>query len=168
MGLYQQIASLWKKPKANFGKLEWRNRLVEYRRQPVMLRIEKPTRLDRARALGYRAKQGFVVVRCKVKKGTTKRPAIRGGRRPKRYGRVRFTPAKSKQRIAEERVSKKYVNLEVLNSYYVGDDSKHDWYEVILVDPDAPSIRKDRKLQWLQSGKHRNRALRGLVHKRAE
>lgn len=166
MGMYKYLAKLWKKPKANFGKMEWRDKHVAYRKQPAMLRLEKPTRLDRARALGYRAKKGFVIVRCVVKKGTTKRPNPKGGRRPKRYGRVRFTPAKSKQRIAEERVSKKYVNLEVLNSYWVGDDSKHEWFEVILVDPDAPAMRKDRKLKWLQSGKHKRRAERGLVHRR--
>jgi len=168
MSLYKQLAKLWKKPKVSYGKTEWRDKLVAYRKEPAMLRIGRPTRLDKARALGYRAKQGFVLIRCKVKKGTTKRPAVKGGRRPKRYGRVRFTPAKSKQRIAEERVSKKYVNLEVLNSYWVGDDSKHEWFEVILIDPDSPSMRKDRKLQWLQSGKHKKRALRGLVHRRAE
>ncbi len=54
-------------------------------------KIDKPTRLDRARALGYRAKQGIFVVRASMSKGTTKRPAFAGGRRPKRYYR-RYNP----------------------------------------------------------------------------
>ncbi len=42
---------------------------------------------------------------------------------------------KSIQRMAEERTAKRYPNLEVLNSYWVGADGQQEWYEVILVDP---------------------------------
>ena len=165
MGLYKYISKLWKQPKANFGKLEWRDKLAALRKEPAVIRVEKPMRLDRARSLGYKAKQGFVIVRSRVKKGMRKRPAVRGGRRPKRYGRVRFTPGKGKQRICEERAAKKYPNLEVLNSYWVGDDSKHVWYEVIFVDPAAPTIRADKKINWICFNKHKRRVYRGLVHK---
>jgi large subunit ribosomal protein L15e len=165
MSLYKYLSQLWKKPKANFGKLEWRNWLVKLRKEPAVIRVEKPTRLDRARALGYKAKQGFVIVRSRAKKGMRKRPTVRGGRRPKRYGRVRFSQAKSKQRMCEERAARRFPNLEVLNSYWVADDSKHIWYEIIFVDPAAPTIRADRKLNWICFNKHRSRVYRGLVHK---
>jgi len=165
MGLYKHIAQLWKKPKATFGKLAWRDRLAALRKEPAVIRIEKPTRLDRARALGYRAKQGFIVLRSRVKKGMRKRPMPTGGRRPKRYGHVRFTAAKSKQRVAEERAAKHYPNLEVLNSYWVGDDSKHVWYEIIMVDPASPTIQADKKINWICFNKHKGRVYRGLVHK---
>ncbi|MCK5626760.1 50S ribosomal protein L15e, partial [Candidatus Bathyarchaeota archaeon] len=36
----------------------------KWRREPAILRVEKPTRIERAKRLGYKAKQGFVVVRA--------------------------------------------------------------------------------------------------------
>jgi large subunit ribosomal protein L15e len=33
--------------------------------------------------------------------------------------------------------------LEVLNSYWVGEDGQHEWFEAILVDPNHPSIKND-------------------------
>ena len=41
-------------------------RAKQWRRQPVMKRLNKPTRIARARALGYKAKQGYVVARIKI------------------------------------------------------------------------------------------------------
>ena len=96
-------------------------------------RIERPTRLDRARALGYKAKQGYVVVRARVRKGSFQKRAIVTGRRAKRKGINQITVGKSLQRMAEERTAKRYPNLEVLNSYWVGADGQQEWYEVILV-----------------------------------
>ena len=119
---------------------------VELRKEPAILRIERPTRLDRARSIGYKAKQGVLVVRSRTTKGRTKRPKIKKGRRPKRYGRTRLSPGKSDQRIAEERASKKYPNCEVLNSYWVGQDGSYKWYEVIMVDRDHPAIKADKQL----------------------
>jgi large subunit ribosomal protein L15e len=43
---------------------------MQWRREPTTTRIDRPTRIDRARSLGYRAKQGFVVVRTKVRRGS--------------------------------------------------------------------------------------------------
>ena len=43
-------------------------------------------------------------------------------RKPSNAGIKKITMAKSIQRIAEERVSRRYPNLEVLNSYWVGED----------------------------------------------
>ena len=40
-------------------------------------------------------------------------------RKPSKSGITKITMAKSTQRIAEERASKRYPNLEVLNSYWV-------------------------------------------------
>ena len=71
------------------------------------------------------------------------------------------TPAKSLQRIAEERASRKFPNMEVLNSYWVGEDGRHRWYEVILVDGHHPSVERDPQLSIV--GQHRGRAERGLT-----
>ena len=57
MSFYKYIQELWKRPKDNLGEL-WRERLIQWRREPSIVRLERPTRIDRARALGYKAKQG--------------------------------------------------------------------------------------------------------------
>ena len=76
---------------------------------------------------------------------------------------ARKVVGKNYQWIAEERANRKFPNLEVLNSYYVGEDGKYYWYEVILVDPQAPEIKADKELNWICSGKHRGRVFRGLT-----
>ena len=73
----------------------------------------------------------------------------------------KITPAKSIQRIAEERASRKHPNLEVLNSYWVGEDGKSKWYEVILMDRSHPSIQSDPELNWICDPSNRGRAFRG-------
>ncbi|MEW5760909.1 MAG: 50S ribosomal protein L15e, partial [Candidatus Thermoplasmatota archaeon] len=121
----------------------------------------KPTKLYRARELGYKAKQGYIIVRARVRRGGLRKRAIRRGRKPHSKGIEKITMKKSIRRIAEERVAKKYPNMEVLNSYKVGEDGKHKYYEVILVDPDHPSIKKDKKINWICDKK--GRAYRGLT-----
>ena len=160
--MYKYIQKLWKQPSKNLGSI-YKIHLAEWRKEPAVVRINRPTRLDRARSLGYKAKQGIVMVRARVKKGVTKRPAITHARRPKRHVMTRLPVRKSKQRIAEERAAKNYPNLEVLNSYWAGDDSKCEWYEIILVDPNHPSIFTDRKLNFLCRKTHTGRASRGLT-----
>jgi len=161
MGLYKFVQQLWKRPKENLGEL-WRERLIAWRREPAIIRIEKPTRIDRARSLGYKAKKGIVVVRVRVARGGRTRPRPNKGRRSKRMT-ARKVVGKNYQWIAEERANRKFPNLEVLNSYYVGEDGKYYWYEVILVDPQAPEIKADKELNWICSGKHRGRVFRGLT-----
>lgn len=163
MSMYKYLSKLWKRPfEGEFGEL-LRQRIIKWRKEPTVVRVEKPTRLDRARALGYKAKQGFVVVRVKVRKGGLNRPRPNKGRRPKRMGVYGYAPAKSTRLIAEERAARKYPNLEVLNSYYVGEDGMFEWYEVILVDPHHPAIKSDKEVNWITSKKHRGRVFRGLT-----
>ncbi|MBL7054311.1 50S ribosomal protein L15e [Candidatus Woesearchaeota archaeon] len=159
MGMYKYIKNLWKKPKENLGEI-WSQRLIQWRKEPVTLRIERPTRLDKARSLGYKAKPGFVVVRQRVSRGGRQRPQIRAGRRSKHFGRRKIVD-KNYQWVAEERASKRYVNCEALNSYYVGKDGLHYWYEVILVDRKHPQILADKNIAWISEKK--GRAERGLT-----
>jgi len=58
---------------------------------------------------------------------------------------------------------KHYPNMEVLNSYWVGEDGMHKYFEVILVDPNHPVIRADPKINWICEPQHRGRAYRGLT-----
>jgi ribosomal protein L18 len=55
-----------------------RVRCWEYRQQPSIVRLVRPTRPDKARRLGYKAKQGFVVYRVRVRRGGRKRPVPKG------------------------------------------------------------------------------------------
>ena len=42
---------------------------IEYRSGKSIQRVEKPTKIHRARTLGYKAKQGYVLVRARIRKG---------------------------------------------------------------------------------------------------
>ncbi|HDD45948.1 MAG TPA: 50S ribosomal protein L15e [Candidatus Aenigmarchaeota archaeon] len=154
-----QLCNIWKNSEARDIV---KGRLVLWRKEGTVVRVEKPTRLERARRLGYKAKHGFVVVRVRVKKGKRKRPKVSGGRVPKKAGRF-FTLGKSKQVVAEEKAARKYPNMEVLNSYYVGEDGQYKWYEVIMVDPAHPEIKADKDINWICKPVHKGRAFRGLT-----
>ncbi|TRZ67688.1 MAG: 50S ribosomal protein L15e [Methanothrix sp.] len=158
---YGYIRDAWKTPSDSYvGELRM-ERLIKWRRQNAVQRIERPTRLDRARSLGYKAKQGVTMVRVSIRRGGRRKSRYIRGRRTKHMGMHKITPAKSLQRIAEERASRKHPNMEVLNSYWVGEDGKHKWYEVIMVDPNHPAIKTDRDLGWIASSSHAGRAERG-------
>ena len=156
MGLYQHLRQTWN----NLDKKNFQAKIIEWRREPVTLRIERPTRLDRARSLGYKAKQGFLIVRQKVDRGGRLKPQIRHPRRSKAMSR-RKDLTMSYQTVAEQRAVKHFPNCEVLNSYYVGEDGTRYWYEVILVDTNHPVIQSDEKISWILN--HRGRSIRGLT-----
>jgi large subunit ribosomal protein L15e len=157
--MYGYVRDAWKTPEHSYVKsLTW-ERLQAWRREPAVVRIVRPTRLDRARSLGYKAKQGIITARVRTWRGGRKKQRPRSGRRTKHLGVDRLTARKSSQRIAEERAARKFPNLEVLNSYWVGQDGKSKWYEIILVDPNHPRILSDYNLNWIASS--RGRASRG-------
>ena len=159
MGLYKHLRNSWR---SGSSQELVHSRLVEWRHQPSSIRIPRPTRLDRARSIGYRAKEGIIVVRQRVIRGGHTRPKIRKGRRPKHF-RQNLVLAKNYQQIAEERASRKFPNLEVLNSYFVAEDGKYRWFEIIMLDPQEPAIRTDKTLAWIANPDHRGRAFRGLT-----
>ena len=140
-----------------------KQRMHEWRHGPAVVRVAKPTRLDRAHALGYKAKQGVVVARAKVRKGGRRKVRPWRGRRPKRMGIRKIVPKKNIQFMAEERVARKYPNLEVLNSYPLGSDGQHEYFEVIMLDPSHPAIQSDPDFAWVTNVAHRGRAFRGLT-----
>jgi len=149
------LARAWRKPGSSFVKELMQKRVIFWRKQPAIVRVEKPTRIDRARRLGYKDKVGYVVVRVRIRRGGLRKKRPRAGRRPKRMGVVRFKPAKSIQLIAEERAGKRFPNLEVLNSFPVWQDGRDKWFEVIMVDRTL--------LPELDLGKGRGRVFRGLT-----
>lgn len=159
--MYAFVRDAWKRPdKSEVGELLW-NRMQTWRREGSVVRIEHPTRIDRARSLGYKAKQGIAVARVQVRRGGRRASRYVRARRSARMGKNKLTAGKSIQRIAEERASKKFPNMEVLNSYWVGQDGKQKYYEVILVDGHHPSVQSDKNLAWVAGNTHRGRAERG-------
>ena len=158
---YAYIRDAWKDPDNTYVReLRW-ERLQEWRREGSVTRIERPTRIDRARSLGYKAKQGIVVARVQVRRGSLRKSRYIRGRRTQRMGKNKITAGKSIQWIAEERAGRKFPNMEVLNSYWVGEDGKLKWYEVILIDPSHPVIKSDKNLNWICNNTHKGRAQRG-------
>jgi large subunit ribosomal protein L15e len=160
MGYYKYARENYDQPKENLDEL-WQQRLVEWRDEGAIEKIDNPTRIPKARQLGYKSKNGFTMVRARINKGGTKRKRPDAGRKPRNTGQSRYSPKKSKQVIAEERVSKKFSNLEVLDSYWVAEDGNRKWFEVILVDPEHPEIKSDEDLNWITDD--RNRAERGVT-----
>jgi len=160
---YKYMAEAWARPEKSFVDELMRQRLIEWRRQPAIARAERPTRLDRARKLGYKAKQGFIIARVRVRRGGLRKQRPRAGRRPKRMGVKKYKSAKSLRLIAEERAARNFPNLEVLNSYWVGEDGRSKWFEVIMVDPQHPAIKADKDINWICQKQHHGRVFRGLT-----
>ena len=133
---------LWKE-----NSPELRDRVITWRKQDAVTRIEKPSRILRARRLGYKAKQGIIVVRMRVGTGGMRRKRPTGGRRPKHLGVTRIKAAVNMKQVAERRVLERYPNMALLGSYFIYKDGMHYWYEVILADKSHPRITKDKELR---------------------
>jgi len=126
---------------------ELRQRAIIWRKQNAVTRVERPSRLLRAKRLGYKAKQGIIVVRMRVGTGGMRRQRPRGGRRPKHLGVTRIKADDSMKVVSERRVLERYPNMKLLGSYFLYKDGMHYWYEVILADPSHPRIVKDKELR---------------------
>lgn len=161
--MYKHISKAWARPKDSYvGELS-KIRIPLWRKDQSIVRVDAPLRIDRARNLGYKAKQGIIVARVKVRRGGRRKERLNVGRKPSKRGIKKYTPKKSIKWIAEERVQRKYPNLEVLNSYWIGEDGRYKYFEVILVDPDHPGIKKDKNLSWITNKQHKGRVFRGLT-----
>lgn len=159
MNAYGQMKKTFQSEYKNRSDL-YRSRIIKWNSEPQIVRVQKPTNIPRARTLGYKAKEGVVVVRVRVRGGSRKRKHQAGGRRPTRSGRY-FTRTKSSQSIAEERAGRKYSNYEVLNSYFVGASGSRKFFEVILLDKTSSSVKSDNQYSRIIS--QQNRAFRGLT-----
>lgn len=149
------MAKAWRKPESSYVKEVMKERVILWRKEQAIIRVDKPTRIDRARRLGYKDKAGYVVTRVRVRKSGYRRQRPKTGRRQKKMGVNKLKVAKSMRLIGEERTARKFPNLEVLNSYWVWQDGLNKWYEVILVDLTV--------LPELNLGKGRGRVFRGLT-----
>jgi large subunit ribosomal protein L15e len=165
MGAYKYLEELYKKKQSDVVRFLLRIRCWEYRQLNVIHRASRPSRPDKARRLGYKAKQGFVIYRIRVRRGGRKRQVAKGCTygKPKTHGVVQLKFQRSLRSKAEERVGKYCGNLRVLNSYWVNQDSTFKYYEVILVDPSHSAVRRDPRMNWIVKPVHKHREMRGLT-----
>ena len=165
MGAYKYLEELWKKKQSELVRFILRIRTWEYRQLPIVHRVVKPSRPEKARKLGYKAKQGYVIYRTRVRRGGRKKNIRKGCvfGKPRNQGIRKQKAARSHKSIAEERIGRKASNLRVLNTYWVGQDAAFKFYEVILVDPSHKAIRRDPRINWIVSGPHKHRENRGLT-----
>lgn len=136
-------------------------KVFKWRREPVICQVERPTNLIRARTLGYKAKQGYVIARVRVGRGRRRRPTDRKGRKPA-HSYLIVQPGLSLRSQAEQKANRKFTNLEVLNSYLVGEDGNYKFFEVILVDVERTgvSLGKRRAYRGLTSSGRKSRGYR--------
>ena len=165
MGAYKYLEELWKKKQSDVLRFLLRVRCWEYRQLPSIHRAPRPTRPDKARRLGYKAKQGYVIYRVRVRRGSRKRPVSKGivYGKPSTQGNTQLKFARSLRSVAEERIGRAAGNLRVLNSYWVNQDATYKYFEVILVDPNHNAIRNDPRINWICRPTMKHRELRGLT-----
>ena len=165
MGAYKYMSEVWRKKQSDVHRFLQRVRCWEYRQLPGIWRVNTPTRPDKARQVGYKAKQGYVVYRVRVRRCARKRPVAKGQvyGKPVNQGVTGLKFNRNLRSVAEERVGRKCGGLRVLNSYWVNEDSAYKYYEVVLVDPMHNAIRNDPRINWIAKPVMKHRELRGLT-----
>jgi large subunit ribosomal protein L15e len=114
MGAYRYMQELYRKKQSDVMRYLLRIRVWQYRQLTKMHRAPRPSRPDKARRLGYRAKQGFCIYRICVRRGGRKRPVAKGITygKPKSHGVNKLKPYRKLQSVAE--VSIKHEKNEIL------------------------------------------------------
>ncbi|KAF5511811.1 60S ribosomal protein L15 [Colletotrichum siamense] len=165
MGALKYVEELQKKKQSDVMRFLLRVRCWELRQLNVIHRASRPSRPDKARRLGYKAKQGYVIYRVRVRRGGRKKPVAKGATfgKPTNQGVNQLKYQRSLAATAEERVGRRCANLRVLNSYWINQDSTYKYYEVILVDPQHKAIRTDPRINWIVNPVHKHREARGLT-----
>jgi len=164
MGLYTRIQETFIQEYKERDET-YRARLQLWRKEPVIALTDKPTNIAKARSLGYKAKEGYFIVRIRTKKGRRRRPHPMGGRKPGQNYKFK-QPGLSYQVIAEQKASRRFPQWEALNSYWVGEDGINKFFEIIMVDPTMSGVialnRRGRAFRGLTSA---GKKTRGLRHK---
>jgi large subunit ribosomal protein L15e len=163
MGAYKYMQELYRKKQCDVMRFLLRIRCWQFRQLNKVVRVPRPSRPDKARRLGYRAKQGFVIYRVRIRRGGRKRPVPKGCTygKPRGHGVNQLKPVRNLQAIAEGRLGKRLGGLRILNSYWVAQDSSYKYFEVILVDIAHKAIKRDAKVNWICRAVHKHRELRG-------
>lgn len=165
MGAYKYLSELYKRKQSEVMRFLHRMRVWELRQRKAIHRASRPTRPDKARRLGYKAKQGYVVYRVRVRRGNRKRPVRKGAvcGKPASQGVTQLKPTRSLRALAEERAGRRLPSLRVLNSYWIAQDMTYKFFEVVLVDPSHAAIRRDPHINWIVKPTMKHREMRGLT-----
>jgi large subunit ribosomal protein L15e len=92
MAAYRYVEQQWTKRGPEFT--QWlRQAATSWRREPAIRRLTRPTRIDRARRIGYKAKPGVLVVRVRLRRGGARKQRPVSGRRQKAMGVVKIRRA---------------------------------------------------------------------------
>eukprot|EP00768_Dysnectes_brevis_P007553 gnl/Dysnectes_brevis/641_a708_7169.p1 GENE.gnl/Dysnectes_brevis/641_a708_7169~~gnl/Dysnectes_brevis/641_a708_7169.p1 ORF type:complete len:220 (+),score=41.23 gnl/Dysnectes_brevis/641_a708_7169:46-660(+) len=165
MGAYRFVNELWKKKQTDVMRFLTRVRVWEFRQLPSLVRVAKPTRPEKARRLGYKARQGVLVYRVRIRRGGRKRNCFHGISygKPRNIGIRQVRKTQSLQAFAEIRAGNRLGGLRVMSSYFVGQDGSYKWFEVIMVDPAHTAVRMDTDLNWICKPVMKRRECRGLT-----
>ena len=103
MGAYKYVQELWRKKQSDLFRFLLRVRCWQYRQLNSIHRAPRPTRPDKARRLGYKAKQGFVLYRVRIRRGGRKRKVPKGATygKPTNQGVNQLKFQRSIQSVAE-------------------------------------------------------------------
>ena len=115
MGAYKYLAEMATKKQSDVLQFVSRVRCWEYRQLAVIHRASRPSRPDKARRLGYKSKQGYLIYRVRVRRGNRKKPAPKGATygKPVRQGINHLKYQRGLKSTAEERVARRCGNLRV-------------------------------------------------------
>lgn len=97
------MQELYRKKQSDVMRYLLRVRVWQYRQMTKFHRAPRPSRPDKARRLGYKAKQGFSIFRISVRRGGRKRPVAKGCTygKPKSQGVNQLKPYRCLQSVAE-------------------------------------------------------------------
>ena len=104
MGAYKYMSELYRKKQSDVMRYLLRIRCWQYRQLARVHRVQRSTRPDKARRLGFKNKQGYVIYRIAMRRGGRKRPVPKGCPygKPKTSGMVNeMKPVRNLQSIAE-------------------------------------------------------------------
>merc|ERR1711981_341395 len=166
MSAYKYLEMLYRHKSSDMSRFLNRVRSWEYRQLPAVCAVNVPTRVEKARKLGYKATPGYCVFRVRVRKGDKVRQVKKGivYGKPRNAGVHQQKSFRGLQleaeRMAEQSIA---AGTRILNSYYVAKDGIYKYYEVLAVHPGCENIRRDPKINWICDQKHRNRAQRGIT-----
>ncbi|XP_049629674.1 LOW QUALITY PROTEIN: 60S ribosomal protein L15-like [Suncus etruscus] len=164
MGAYKYIQELWRQKQSDVMRFLLRVCCWQYCQLSALHRALRSTRPDKARRLGYKAKKGYVIYRIRVRGGGRKWPVPKGApSKPVHHGVNQFKFVRSLQSVAEEPAGRHCGALRVVNSYWVGEDSRYKFFEVLLIDPFHQAIRRNPDTQWITKPVHKHREMRGLT-----
>ena len=131
MGAYRYVQELYRKKQSDVLRYLLRIRCWQYRQLTRLHRAPRPSRPDKARRLGYRAKQGFLIYRISVRRGGRKRPVHKGCTygKPKSHGVNELKPYRKLQSVAEVRNNNKLkIGRNLIELFFSGTRrSPHGW-----------------------------------------